>query len=235
MALLDLPDRRIVPELMDADTIAFEVFRDCLRDLARVNAWTFAYRPTLLWLDRLVRRHGTARPLRILDVGAGYGDMLRQIAGWADRRGIAVDLAAVDLNPLAARAAREAAAAPPIRYRTANLFELDEEEAPDVVISSLFAHHLEDRDIPRFLRWMEERAALGWFVNDLHRNQVPLAFARGFRALPLHFMIKHDGPVSVARAFVHDDWADYLAQAGLDRFAAIEWFFPFRLCVGRIR
>ena len=43
---------------------------------------------------------------RLLDVGFGHGDMLRAIARWARRRGIAVDLVGVDLNPKSEAAAR---------------------------------------------------------------------------------------------------------------------------------
>ena len=41
-----------LPELMD-EPCSREVMRLCLRDLARVNRWFFAYRPTLKWLDSL--------------------------------------------------------------------------------------------------------------------------------------------------------------------------------------
>lgn len=235
MALFDLPVRRNVPEQMDAPDLPYEVFRDCLRDLARVNAWTGAYRPTLLWLARLTRRHPEDRPLKVLDIGAGYGDLLRRIAAWGQRRGLPVDLAAVDLNPWSARAAGEAAPEVPIRYHTADLFDLPAGEQPDAIISSLLTHHLLEADVVRCLRWMEARARLGWFVNDLHRNHIPLAFVRSFSALPLHPMVRHDGPVSVARAWVWRDWEQFLAEAGLGGVARIEWFAAFRLCVGRIR
>ena len=43
-----------------------------------------------------------AKPWRILDVGFGAGDMLARIARWADARGVAVELAGVDLNPKSA-------------------------------------------------------------------------------------------------------------------------------------
>ncbi len=82
---------------------------------------------------------------------------------------------------------------------------------------------------------MEARAARGWFVNDLRRHW--FAFY-GFNALAAvmrwHPFVRHDGPVSIARAFVPDDWERALAIAGITA-ATVAKVFPFRLCVGRIK
>ena len=64
-----------------------EQLRPCLRDIARLNRWLLAYRPLLQWLDSLVPAL-TTQPIRILDVGCGYGDGLRRIERWAHARGI---------------------------------------------------------------------------------------------------------------------------------------------------
>ena len=87
----DLSRRSFDPELMDTEQVSFEEFQHCLRDLRRINLCTLAYRPTLTWLGRVVERTGR-KYLRILDVGFGYGDMLREIDRWArqarDRGGV---------------------------------------------------------------------------------------------------------------------------------------------------
>ena len=95
---------RELPELMDGDC-NYEEFRGCLRSLEHINRWLLGYRPTLAWLRWL--SHGLRDPVHIVDVGSGGGDLLRQIAGWARRRGIAVQLTGIDLNPYASRAAAE--------------------------------------------------------------------------------------------------------------------------------
>ena len=90
---------RDLPELMDGES-SYEDFRGCLRSLEQINRWLLGYRPTLAWLKRLspaLRDHGSRDPVHIVDVGSGGGDLLRQIAGWARRRGIAVQLTGIDL------------------------------------------------------------------------------------------------------------------------------------------
>jgi hypothetical protein len=48
--------------------------------------------------------------------------------------------------------------------------------------------------------------------------------------------VQHDGPVSIARAFVPDDWRRMCTVAGLrEHDIRIEAFAPARLCVGRVK
>lgn len=231
-----LSQRSQAPEWMDTVPIPAADFASCLGDLARVNLVTRAAAPTLAFLRAAARGWPRERPLRILDVGSGGGDMLRRIARWGARRGQALDLVGLDLHPHSTLAA-EAATLPglPIRYVTGDIFALDPAWRFDLIISSLFTHHLDDAELVRFLRVMEERAGRGWFVNDLHRHALALA---GFRLISAaagwHRFVRHDGAVSVQRAFRAAEWRRRLREAGISG-ARLRWFMPFRLCVERIR
>lgn len=202
-------------------------FDAALSDLARINRLSLAYAPTLRALDTIVARSG-ARRLSILDAGAGGGDMLAAIAAWGARRGIALDLAGLDRSPWAASHA--AARGVPARWITADLFALDPGERFDVVLCSLFAHHLPDPVLVRFLRWMEGRARLAWLVSDLHRHWLPWGFVwLAVRAMRMAPMVIHDSTLSIARAFTRADWNRLVAEAGVA--ARIRWAFPFRWIV----
>lgn len=239
MSPLNFAERSQQDELMDTEPVSFEDFRACLVDLARVNRLTLAYRPTLAFFDRLLpfaRRLG--RPLEVVDVGSGYGDMLRAIDDWALRRDVSVSLTGVDLNPWSRMAAAEATEpSRKICWVTADAFEFDPPHGIDVVVSSLFTHHLPDPLVAKFLGWMEANARLGWFVNDLHRHPLPYHFFRHFAKLGgFHRFVQHDGPVSIARAFASSDWQRLLAQAAIaQRDVEIAWMLPFRLTVGRMK
>jgi trans-aconitate methyltransferase len=240
MATFDLSRRNNLPELMDSGETDFATFRACLVDLAKVNALTLAYRSTVRFFERLAKsgRLPRDRVINVVDVGSGYGDMVRKIDRWAAQRRLNVDLIGIDLNPWSARAAASVTLPDrPIRFVTANVFDYEPPIPIDIVISSLFTHHLDDEALVRFVAWMEARAAIGWFVNDLHRHPLPYhAFRASSRALRFHHFVQHDGPVSIARAFTTSDWHRILPAAGVPLAAAdVAWWFPFRLCVTRIR
>jgi SAM-dependent methyltransferase len=237
---LDLSRRSTTPELMDTEVTGFEEFRDCLVDLERVNFWTLTYRPMMGFLDRLVAAGLVPkdRPLVILDAGSGYGGMLRKIDDWAAKRGIAVDLTGIDLNPWSAASAKEATEpGRPIRWVTSDMFDYRPAGGIDLIVSSQFTHHLDDESLVKFLGWMEQTARIGWFVSDLHRHWLPYHFFRRFsRLMRWHRFVQHDGPVSITRSFVAADWRRFLESAAIPKGAAkVEWWIPFRLCVARIR
>ncbi|WP_326523694.1 methyltransferase domain-containing protein [Sphingomonas sp.] len=219
-------------ERMDAEDLPAETLAAVLRDLAEVNVVTMAARPTLAFLDRAV---GHSTSFRLLDVGFGDGDMLRRIARWAAKRGIAAELVGIDLNPNSAPTARAHTPADmAIDYRTGDYAALAG-EGWDVIVSSLVAHHMSHDQLIAFLRFMEGEAARGWLVNDLHRH----GFAhRGFpilaRLFGWHEIVRHDGTLSIARSYRPAEWPPILTEAGVAHARAYR-VFPFRLCVERLR
>ena len=224
---------RDLPELMDGDC-SYEDFRGCLRSLEQINRWLLGYRPTLAWLKR--RHHGSLDRLHVVDVGSGGGDMLRQVARWARRRGITVQLTGIDMNPYAARAAAELTPKElGIAWVTCNALEFRPESRIDVIVNALMAHHLEDEEIVALLRWMETNAQVGWFINDLERSERSCRmFGWVDRVAGWHPFVRHDGRVSFRRAFREEDWERLLAAAEIPRAdVTVEHWRPGRLCVGR--
>ncbi|KQN24942.1 methyltransferase type 12 [Sphingomonas sp. Leaf33] len=229
---MTLAVRAQAEELMDAPDLPVADYTAVLADLAQVNTVTLAARPTLAFLDAMSRG---ATSMKILDVGFGDGDMLRRIARWAARRGIAVELVGIDLNPSSVPAAQaHTPAGSTIDYRTGDYADLAG-EGWDVVLSSLVAHHMTRDQLVAFLRFMDSEARRGWLVNDLHRHAFAYAawpwLARLFR---WHRIVRHDGHLSIARSYRPGEWVPILAEAGITH-ARVHRVFPFRLCVDRRR
>ncbi|MGZ5029569.1 MAG: methyltransferase domain-containing protein [Methylobacter sp.] len=236
MSPSDFAHRSTVNEWMDEKEVPFTVFHNCLSQLELINRCTFAYRPTLQWLSGIVR-YLPSDHLTILDVGCGGGDMLMHIWHWAEKEGISVDLIGVDINPFSKQSAeKRIPTEAPIRIVTADLFSFMPANSADIIISSLFTHHLDDKALQHFIRWMEMHAKRGWLISDLHRHPIPYYFIKGVtRCLPaVNPLIRHDAPVSVARAFTKANWATSLAAAGLTQtHCSITWHMPFRYLITR--
>lgn len=231
MGRLDIRSRQ--DEQMDAPDLDPAVYEKVLHDLARVNRVTFTAWPTLAFLDRAI---GRAKSFRLMDVGFGDGDVLRAVARWARRRGIAADLVGVDLNEKSVKAARDATpAGMAIDYRAGDY--ADQAGPWDFVISSQVAHHMTDPQLLAFLCYMEAETVRGWLICDLHR----LAFSHwGFpllaRLLMVHRIVREDGTLSIARSFRKADWEVYLAQAEISpEHVRIVRRFASRLCVERVK
>lgn len=217
---------------MDAPDLDPDEYGKVLADLARVNAWTLAARPTLSFLEAAV---GKRERFTVLDVGFGRGDMLCRIAAWARRRGKQVELHGIDLNRKSLESARAATRGLPVELHIGNYRDLP---GPfDCVVSSLVAHHMSDRELHDFIRYMEAQATLGWLINDLHRRAVPyLVYPWLAGLLGVHRIVREDGQLSIARSFRSAEWTGILSDAGIALgVATVARRFPFRLCVERLR
>lgn len=232
---INFSQRARLSEWMD-EPLSYAEVRAPLRDLIKVNETVFAYRPTLNWLAQITSSSNA--PIHIVDVGCGAGDVLRRIESWAHRKGVAVRLTGIDHNPLAVRAAREFSGSNSrIEWVACGMSEYQPSVEIDVVISSLFTHHLLDSDIVKFLQWMERVALRGWFINDLRRGPFPYyAFKMLAFGMRWHPIVRHDGQVSVRRSFAPDDWRQYVSAAGYSA-ASIDIFnaWPGRLCIARVK
>lgn len=231
--MTSLAIRSRTEEQMDAEDLDAETYARVLRDLSRVNRWTFTAQPTLRYLDRATL--GMER-FRLLDVGFGAGDMLRAIALWAQRRGVEAELIGVDLNPRSAAVAE--AATPPamtIDYRTGDYHDIP--GSLDFIISSQVTHHMTDAQLQGFIRHMEANARRGWLISDLHRHRFAHAgFPLLARLMGVHRIVREDGTLSIARSFRPQEWPAILEDAGVAADSvSIVRRFPFRLCVERLR
>jgi trans-aconitate methyltransferase len=222
---MNLSRRSTQAERMDTDCRDFDDYSACLRDLSRVNTVTLTHRPMLTWLAR-----HASDDFSVLDIACGHGDALRKIR----RHFPTARLTGIDLNPWAIRAATQATdPATRIDFIHGDAFAHSPPQKPDFIITSQFAHHLTNDQIVTFLNWLQQNAAKGWFISDLHRH--PVAYY-GFPVLARlafwHRFVREDGQISIARAFTRAEWNDLLRQAGLTAQATVTWHTPFRLCVG---
>lgn len=217
--------RAVAEEQMDAADLDPATYARVLTDLGKANRVTFAARPTLAFLART----GLTR-FSLLDVGFGDGGMLRAIARWAERRGIAARLVGVDLNPKSAAVARTLSPGAAIEWRNGDYAD---QGRFDLIVSSLVAHHMTDDELVRFVIHMERHATAGWLVSDVRRSRFAhLGYPLLARAMGWHRIVREDGALSIARSRTAAEWAPLLAAAGA---GGVEVYraFPFKLCVAR--
>ena len=198
-------------ELMDDLSRPDHEFAQAYRELEIINRWLGGLRAIERFLPRI------ENPL-ILDVAAGACDISEKLLNRMPCRIVVLDRNARGLK-LARRSLPVVgdAFAPPFP-----------DETFDVVMASLFFHHLSDEECVRVLRHMWRLARRSVLINDLHRH--PLAYF-SIRTLSAVFsksaMFRHDAPVSVRRAFRPQELAAIANKAGIP--AKLFRSFPYRL------
>ena len=225
-----LTERASGPELMDDLTLANDALRQNLDELETINTWLGGYQPVLNALQRLKSRFPTGRPLRVADLGSGGGDTLRHVARWARKNGVAVELTGIDANAFMLEyATAKSREYPEISYRQLDIFSPEFQAQPyDILTSSLFCHHFTDEELVPLLRQWHQQAGVAVVINDLHRHWLAYHSIKWLtRLLGGSYLVRHDAPLSVARAFRQPDWVALLARAGITKYE-LRWRWAFR-------
>jgi len=217
---LSVRTRVLSPELIDDPELDPSLREAILQGLGRINRWSHS--AGILWrpIQRLAFRT-KPRPLRVLDIATGGGDVPISLSGKARSKGIALEVDGCDAEPHAVEYAAHHAKAQDTNVR---FFRLDALEEPlpsgyDVLMCSLFLHHLSNEAACRLMARMAEAARTGMLVNDLLRSRRGLALAyAGAFVLSRSEAVHADAPQSVRAAFTLDEVARLAARAGLRDF-----------------
>lgn len=251
-ALPDLSDRSRSPELMDDPDLDRDRHHRALRALSRVNRVSLA--GARLWREVKTLGREVARPVRVLDLACGGGDVLAYVAERARSEETPVTLHGGDVSPVAVERARARvggedeewtwSAAPAggehetdvVRDLDLRFFEMDalEDDLPsgyDLVTSSLFLHHLERAEAIRMLRRMAMATERSIFVQDLRRTRLGYLLAWiGLHTLTRSDVARTDGLRSVRSAFTMAEVRSLCAEAGLQG-AEVEARWPQRFTI----
>jgi 2-polyprenyl-3-methyl-5-hydroxy-6-metoxy-1,4-benzoquinol methylase len=195
-------ERRLRPELMDQPGLDPGEHRTALAGLGRAN-W-LSRSSSILWSGLSDLARNAARPLRVLDVASGGGDVGLGLERIARRYGCEVTVDGCDVSPTALSIATEAAArqGSAAQFREQNAIVDPLPTGYDVVVCSLFLHHLSEDEAIAVLENMGQAAGRRVLVNDLLRTQLGYWLAWcGSRILTRSHIVRVDGPLSVAAAF----------------------------------
>ncbi|MEO0514142.1 MAG: methyltransferase domain-containing protein [Planctomycetota bacterium] len=234
---VDLPpsvaNRRLVPEVMDDPTLAPALHEAALRGLGRINRLSRS--AAMLWpaIDAAATRQ-TRRPLRVLDLACGGGDVLIQLAKRAAALGKPIEFAGADVSPVALEyAQRQAEAsgvfgATKIHWHEVDVFTQPLPHGYDLTMNSLFMHHLNESQAIEVLAKMKA-ASDTVLVNDLRRGPVAHAVTVvGTRLLSRSPVVHVDGPRSVRAAWTPGELAALAQHAGLTGHS-LRRRFPWRM------
>ncbi|MBI3291560.1 MAG: methyltransferase domain-containing protein [Elusimicrobia bacterium] len=230
--LPDLTYRHREPELMDDPALEMSRHIGALRGLERINRWSGSAR--MMWPPICeLTQASKAQSLRVLDIATGAGDVpigLWQMARWA---GFSLHIDGCDRS---LRAVTHAQGRAHQAMADVGFFQLDAltEDIPpsyDVIISSLFLHHLTNEQAVSLLRRMTMAARRMVLINDLVRHVASLTLAYlGTRLLSTSSVVHHDGPQSVLAAYTVAEVHAMARSAGLAGvMISRHWPYRFRL------
>lgn len=217
---------RIVEKMDDPGLDRLE-HEKALDGLARLNRLSRS--ATVMWTA--IRRYCSLtqrNSISLLDVATGSGDVLLSLCLLAAHEGIEIRATGCDVSEVALnRASRRSR-----QYNMkANFLCIDALKEPlpyghDVIVASLFAHHLSDDDVVFFLENAKQSTRHLLLISDLVRSRLNLwvVFA-ATRLLTRSSVVHFDGPASVCNSFTRAE-LNALAERACLTGAEIKLAFP---------
>jgi 2-polyprenyl-3-methyl-5-hydroxy-6-metoxy-1,4-benzoquinol methylase len=227
---MNFKTRSYEPEIMDDLEMEGEELASTLRQIAMVNKYLGGTEVVLAGVKKLLKGKSVDRPIKIIDLGCGGGEILRKIADWGAKKGIELELMGVDANAFIVDYAADLSQDySNIRYRQINIFSPEFEDLEyDIALCSLFLHHFTDQEIVELMKKMRKSAKIGLLINDLHRSKLAhTLFDLVTRILGASHMVRYDGKLSIRRAFRRKDLEEYMQKAQIQNYD-VKWKWAFR-------
>lgn len=202
----------------------------CLSELRFINHWigdVYALKATLL---KEIKTQNL-QEFSVLDVGAGSGEILREIAKFSRKGNRQAKLFGLEYNELSANSiASESKDFNEISAIRGDGFSLPfTDNSFDYTICSLFTHHFTDENVVKLLAEMKRVSSRGVFVIDLHRHPIAYGLYKAFCvAFRISNLVREDGSLSVLRGFKSNEMIGLAGRAGLKN-VDVSRHTPFRL------
>jgi 2-polyprenyl-3-methyl-5-hydroxy-6-metoxy-1,4-benzoquinol methylase len=224
--------RRRQPELMDSPDLVQSLHDQALAGLRRINRWSRTGAALWSGLSNLTVQLSAQQELTILDIACGSGDQAIWLARRLQQHGVRHRIHGVDISGTAVATAGQQAAEAGTATVTFHQCDVLHDPFPlpqyDVVMNSLFLHHLDEPQVVRVLQRMAAAARQRIIIDDLRRTRLGYFLAwTGCRLLSRSPIVHFDGPVSVEGAFTDAEILQLAAQAGLQS-ARLQRHWPQR-------
>jgi 2-polyprenyl-3-methyl-5-hydroxy-6-metoxy-1,4-benzoquinol methylase len=171
------------------------------------------------------------RTYTLLDVGAGGCDIVIWAVREARKRGLKLNITALDndarILPVARRAVRDY---PEVRIVAGNALDLTRLDPFDFVFSNHFLHHLGWDEIKIFLENIIARTRLAFVMNDLKRSRwAYLGCTIFIGLLARRSFAFYDGRLSIRRGFLPEELRDFITRNFPDRPIQVREASPERV------
>ena len=217
-------------EFLDDFSLEGDELRDALDKIATINQWLGGNQITLDGIKKLLTNYPKERPISIVDIGCGNGDMCRAVADFAKQQNRTVQVVGIDANAYTVSHAKASSSDyPTIKYATMNVFDESFNSVEyDIALCTLTLHHFSDEEILYLMELLTEKSRLGVVINDLHRSSIAY---RLFQLICFVFRLnklsREDGLTSILRGFKKQELIAYSEQLRIKAYH-IKWRWAFR-------
>jgi 2-polyprenyl-3-methyl-5-hydroxy-6-metoxy-1,4-benzoquinol methylase len=196
-----------------------ETLHQALQSLEWINRWFGNHRSVIKAIHRIYKKE--AKPLRIIDLGCGGGDLALAVAKSLRQYKIEYSITCIDGNAnTLVYAQNKCEEFTEINFLQAdilsNQFRI---QHCDILISSHFMYHFTADALVDFLKNNLSGISTALIFSELKRNRFAMRlFKCSSFLLPISKLAKEDGLLAIKRSFSVKEWLAILQQAGIGTY-----------------
>ncbi len=223
--MIDLKERSNQTEILDEDNLPFDDVKICMKELNTINTLLGGHSITIDGVNEFYKDEKAV--FTVCEIGCGGGDNLKAIS----KKFTNTKFTGIDLKESCIDFAKLQYKELPAEWIASDYSKVQFKTKSDIIFSSLFCHHFNAEQLVNMIIWMRQNSRQGFFINDLQRHPLAYYLIKGLTSIfSKSYMVKNDGPISVARSFRKKDWAILFSKAGINNYS-IKWKWAFRYLV----
>jgi 2-polyprenyl-3-methyl-5-hydroxy-6-metoxy-1,4-benzoquinol methylase len=206
-------------EQLDNLSLQGEPLHKALKSLGWINKWFGNHRSTVKSILNVYDNE--KKPLTIIDLGCGGGDLILVIAKALRKKGVQFSIVGIDGNNSSLQYAGEKCAGfGEITFQQADILHPAFKPAPcDILITSHFIYHFPEAALIEFMNNKLTNVATAFICSELERSDLALfLFKLTSFLLPISKLAKQDGQLAIKRSFTKKEWLSVLKQTNIENF-----------------
>ncbi len=224
-------------EKLDDLNLDGETLHQALKSLGWINKWFGNHSAVKKAIHRIYIKE--QRPLRIVDLGCGGGDLALALARSMRRHKISCRITGIDGNAHAlVYAQKKCRGYNEIDFLPEDILDKAFSIQPcDILISSHFMYHFTADAMVEFLKNNLSSVSTAFIFSELKRNPFAMRlFKFSSFLLPISKLAKEDGVLAIKRAYTEKEWITIMQRAGIGAYR-IEHapFFRILITIYKIR
>jgi len=217
---------------MDQLDLSTEELLLALNGLSQINKVSLTCQHLWKEIYSWLKKNGM-NEFKILDIASGGGDVLVSLNEVARARNINLIGIGVDMNPKSCERAKKLSSLKnhKLDFQVKDIFSRDTIKNFDVIICSLFIHHLTNEQVTTLFKLVKDSTAKLFVVSDLKRSAFGYLLSLiGSKLLSGSKIVHYDGPISVKSAYSISEIREILNNAGMSD-AKIKTCWPERFTI----
>jgi 2-polyprenyl-3-methyl-5-hydroxy-6-metoxy-1,4-benzoquinol methylase len=211
--------RSAEPEKLDNLSLNGDPLHKALKSLEWINKWFGNHRSIVRSIQSICNKE--KKPLTIIDLGCGGGDLLSAVARSLQKNKIKFSLTGIDGNDNTLQyAQKKCAGFKMIKFIQADILQDDFSTEPcDVLISSHFIYHFTEDGLIHFFSNNLPGITTAVVFSELERSRFAMIlFKLSSFLLPISKLAKQDGLHAIKRSFTKKEWVTILKKANITSY-----------------